>query len=120
MMKNPRFVNEAGGILMDYDDDGLPSLYIDTGELYSRALAGEFGPVAPYEPPAADPGAERLQRIAEIDRRLAEIDQESVRPLRAIVGDADTEHDRAKLAELEREAEQLRAERRELTDDNSR
>ena len=59
-MRNPRFVNEAGGILMDYDDDGLPSLYIDTGELYSRALAGEFGPVAAYVPPPEPTFEERL------------------------------------------------------------
>ena len=59
-MRNPRFVNEAGGILTDYDDDGLPSLYIDTGELYSRALAGEFGPVAAYVPPPEPTYAERL------------------------------------------------------------
>ena len=59
-MKNPRFVNEVGGILMDYDDDGLPSLYIDTGELYSRAIAGEFGSVAPYIPPPEPTYAERL------------------------------------------------------------
>ena len=91
-------------------------------QIYAQAVAQ--GGIEPYEPPAVDPEAERLQRIAEIDRRLAEIDQESVRPLRAIVdaalvGDADTEHDRAKLAELEQEAEQLRAERGTLANEAS-
>ena len=59
-MKNPRFANESGGILLDYDDEGMPSLYVDGGEMYARALAGEFGSVAPYAPPPEPTYAERL------------------------------------------------------------
>jgi hypothetical protein len=44
-----RFSNEAGGILLDRGEDE-PLLYVDQCDLYRRALAGEFGPVAPYEP----------------------------------------------------------------------
>ena len=59
-MKNPRFVNEANGILLDYDDEGMPSLYVDSGDMYARAIAGEFGPVAPYIPPPEPTYEERL------------------------------------------------------------
>lgn len=57
---------------------------------------------------------ERQVRIATIDKRLAEIDQCSVRPLRAKVAGVDTQEDRAKLVDLEAEADDLRAERADL------
>ena len=50
-MKNPRYANPQGGILLDYDEDGMPSLYVGSGDLYEQAKSGAFGPVAPYLPP---------------------------------------------------------------------
>lgn len=48
-MKNPRRINERGGIFIEIEDGGI---YADPGsKLHARAVAGEFGPVAPYEPP---------------------------------------------------------------------
>lgn len=57
---------------------------------------------------------ERQARIATIDQRLAEIDQCSVRPLRAKVAGVDTQEDMDKLEALEAEAAGLRTERAEL------
>lgn len=50
-MKNPRYANPQGGILLDYDAPGNPSIYVDQGPLYQRALNGDFGPIAPFVPP---------------------------------------------------------------------
>jgi hypothetical protein len=48
-MKNPRYANERGGILLDTDDGGL--FYADAGPVYDAAIAGQFGPIAPFVPP---------------------------------------------------------------------
>jgi len=71
-----------------------------------------------HEPePESEPTQEELdaQRIGEIDARLKAIDLESLRPLRAIANGTETQADRDKLAGLDAEAEQLRAERATLT-----
>ena len=47
-MKNPRYANDQGGILLD-TDDGL--FYADMGPVYEAAAAGQFGPIAPFVPP---------------------------------------------------------------------
>ena len=61
-------------------------------------------------PPEPTPNEQATQRRAQIMARLAEIDAASVRPLRALVrGDAVPE-DTDKLAALDAEAEELRAE----------
>jgi hypothetical protein len=49
--------------------------------------------------------AERQQKIL----RLKEIDTESLRPLRAILNGTDTQYDHDRLAELETEAQSIRA-----------
>ena len=54
-MKNPRFANELGGILLSVDDEGSHVIYVDHGELYEAALAGAFGPIAEYVPPPPPP-----------------------------------------------------------------
>ena len=56
--------------------------------------------------------AARLKRLraAEIARRFAEIDRERIRPLAAIAAGAAEDEDRNKLAALEKEAAELRAE----------
>lgn len=53
---------------------------------------------------------ENERRVQEIKQRLAEIDTESIRPLRATVDGSATEFDTQKLATLETEAQNLRAE----------
>ena len=49
-------------------------------------------------------------RAAEIARRFAAIDRERIRPLAAIAAGTATDEDRSRLAALEQEATQLRAE----------
>lgn len=53
---------------------------------------------------------EMAARIVEIKSRLAEIDSESIRPLRAVLADTATDADKSKLTELENEAIELRTE----------
>ena len=52
-MKNPRFANQEGGILLE-QPDGV-DLYVDGGALYESALNGDFGPIAEYVPPPPAP-----------------------------------------------------------------
>lgn len=62
MMKNPKYVNSLGGIEIE-QEDGV-SLYVDTGALYERILAGEFGEIAPAVlPPEIDPLEEERARM---------------------------------------------------------
>lgn len=56
-----------------------------------------------------------MRRVMEIHNRLYQIDQKSLRPLRAIAEKADTDEDHEILAELNNEAENLRVELRSLT-----
>ena len=49
MYSNPKYSNEQGGILLS-KPDGV-DLYVDKGSLWERAIAGEFGEIAPYAPP---------------------------------------------------------------------
>ena len=53
-------------------------------------------------------------RAAEIARRFNEIDRERIRPLAAIVAGVGTDEDKERLAALEQEAAQLRAELAEM------
>lgn len=53
-------------------------------------------------------------RAAEISRRFNEIDRERIRPLAAIVAGVGTDEDKSRLAALEQEAAQLRAEMAEM------
>ena len=57
---------------------------------------------------------ERRLRAAEISRRFNEIDRERIRPLAAIVAGVGTDEDKSRLAALEQEAAQLRAELAEM------
>lgn len=67
MFTNPRYANEVGGILLDYEtSEG--SLYLDSGDLYDRAVSGEFGEVSPFtsgpfQPTPSDVDRERDRRI---------------------------------------------------------
>ena len=57
---------------------------------------------------------ENERRVQEIKQRLAEIDTESIRPLRATVDGSASEFDTQKLATLETEAQALRTEMKSL------
>lgn len=57
---------------------------------------------------------ENERRVQEIKQRLAEIDTESIRPLRATADGSATEFDTQKLATLETEAQALRTELKSL------
>lgn len=50
------------------------------------------------------------QKIAELKQQLAELDLQAVRPLRAIAAGTATDEDKSRLAEIEGQAEALRAE----------
>ena len=64
-----------------------------------------------YEMDMPDPAIiENERRVQEIKQRLAEIDTESIRPLRATVDGSASEFDTLKLAALEQEASALRTE----------
>ena len=54
------------------------------------------------------------QKIAELKQQLAELDLQAVRPLRAIAAGTATDEDKARLSEIESQAEMLRAEIAEL------
>lgn len=52
-----RYINEIGGIVIT-DDEGVDH-YLERGEMYQRAVNGEFGEVEPYIPPP-EPTPEQL------------------------------------------------------------
>ena len=54
------------------------------------------------------------QKIAEFKQQLAELDLQAVRPLRAIAAGTATDEDKSRLAEIEGQAEALRAEIAEM------
>lgn len=78
---------------------------IETGSQRSIPMTAE-------EIAAIEDAAQKLpsQRIDEIKERLAQIDIDSVRPLRAIAAGSHTQFDSDKLASLDSEAAALRAE----------
>jgi hypothetical protein len=73
----------------------------------------EYGPLPEGwsdTPPPPTPEELAAQRKAEILARLAAIDIDSIRPLRSLAEGAATDYDTDKLATLEAEAAELRAE----------
>ena len=69
-MRNPRYVNNAGGILITQVDD--IDLYLDGGSLYDDVINGKHGSVAPYIQPSSSEIAnmELAQAKAEAKERL--------------------------------------------------
>lgn len=55
------------------------------------------------------------EKIEELKAQLDEIDRQAIRPLRAIAAGTATDEDRETLAELEKQAEDIRAELAELS-----
>lgn len=79
--------------LSDYRMDGDGNLILDTEKIKAKQNA---------------------LRVEVIKARLAEIDEESIRPLRASIAGTADDYDVNKLQELEKEAEELREELRGL------
>ena len=65
---------------------------------------GDLIDITPIDPPVTIEG-----QIADIKNQLTALDLQAVRSLRAIAAGTATEEDREKLAELEAQAEELRA-----------
>lgn len=70
--------------------------------------------VAGYVPPQPEPTHD--EQIAELKRQLAEVDAKSTRSMRAVLAGTATDGDRAFLANLEVQAEDLRRQIQELQD----
>ena len=82
---------------------------------YWDAIEDENGnliDIVPKEPPEGTRSAE--EQTAELKNRLDEIDRQAIRPLRAIAAGTATDEDRRILAELEAQAEEIRAQMAEL------
>ena len=73
-MKNPRYINEFGGVFIERD--GEPDLYLESGDLYNKVISGAYGDVKPYEGPTE----EELQAIA---------DRERIDELKKLLADSD-------------------------------
>ena len=65
-LSNPRYANTVGGILVD-QPSGVP-LYVDSGDLYQRIVAGVLGPVTSY---IGDPVNEHPQAVSSAQIRMA-------------------------------------------------
>ena len=73
---------------------------------------GNLIDIVPKEPPEGTRSAE--EQTEELKNRLDEIDRQAIRPLRAIAAGTATDEDRRILAELEAQAEEIRAQMAEL------
>ncbi len=73
---------------------------------------GNLIDIVPIEPPEITRSAE--EQTEELKNRLDEIDRQAIRPLRAIAAGTATDEDRRVLAELEAQAEEIRAQMAEL------
>jgi hypothetical protein len=109
-MQYIRYSNPAGKTLVASIAPGFDPV------VAAQAMGLEAGTWEVISPEAAAelqaPTPEQLAeaRRAEILARLAEIDRESIRPLRAVADDNATDFDRQKLTGLESEAAGLRTE----------
>lgn len=65
---------------------------------------------------AAAPEQSSAEKIEELKVRLDKIDRQAIRPLRAIAAGTATDEDRSILAELETQAEEIRAQMAALSD----
>ena len=77
---------------------------------------GNLIDIVPIEPPEITRSAE--EQTEELKNRLDEIDRQAIRPLRAIEAGTATDEDRSVLAELEAQAEEIRAQMAELDEGN--
>ena len=62
-----KWANPEGGVLLS--GDGVNDLYIDKGDLYDRAVAGEFGDLGPLPEPEPEPDPlEQARNTATLSR----------------------------------------------------
>lgn len=86
------------------DNSPLASKITSLGDI--EPVTNEYGELIDVKSP--EPTTE--QKIAELKQQLAELDLQAVRPLRAIAAGTATDEDKSRLAEIEGQAEALRAE----------
>ena len=86
------------------DNSPLASKITSLGDI--EPVTNEYGELIDVKSP--EPTTE--QKIAELIQQLAELDLQAVRPLRAIAAGTATDEDKSRLAEIEGQAEALRAE----------
>ena len=110
-------INPDTNYLADFDCEQPKWVVPDGSELAEKIMStahwdpvtdedGNLIDITPVEPPEPEPTAE--DQIFSLKNQLATIDMQTVRPMRAIIAGTATEEDRAKLAELETQAEELR------------
>ena len=84
---------------------------IDENGIYNYKLIDSKAVLRSDEDKAAE--TEKIQnhqKISEVKQQLLELDLQAVRPLRAIAAGTATDEDKSRLAEIEGQAEALRAE----------
>ncbi|MDR0339502.1 MAG: hypothetical protein LBH65_04420 [Desulfovibrio sp.] len=106
---------ESGGKWVQTEDHRGEEGYVD-GEHTTIKDVGPLPTGWSTTPPGPTEEEKIEQRCAEIIARFAQIDADSVRPLRAIARGEATEADQEKLAALDAEAEALRLELVSLAD----
>jgi len=103
---------ENGHIEFETSDGGVSTAPVTELEVqpYVAAWQAEKARICSITPPKPTGTELNQERIIEIERQLAACDLASVRPLRAKLAGVGTKADEARLAELEKQAQALRAE----------
>ena len=115
--------NPDSNFLEEFDCEQPKWVVKDGSELAGKILSnrywdaiedenGNLIDIVPKEPPEGTRSAE--EQTEELKNRLDEIDRQAIRPLRAIAAGTATDEDRSVLAELEAQAEEIRAQMAEL------
>ncbi len=71
MYKNPKVINELGGIVMEAVQEGEPDQYLDPvldADEHNAVTAGKYGAVAPFTPPSEAEVLEELAAAARAQR----------------------------------------------------
>lgn len=111
--------NHDGNFLADFDCEQPKWVVDDNSELAGKILSaacweavedenGNLTDIVPLDVSAHELTAE--EKAEELKAQLERIDRQAIRPLRAIVTGTAADEDREILAELERQAEEIRAE----------
>jgi hypothetical protein len=105
----------ANGNFIVESAEGAQSVVTPTDENYQEIV--DFVAKNPDSVSVYDAEADIYEAKHKINHRLAEIDREAIRPMRAALAGTSTLYDTDKLAELEAEADLLREELRGLLDE---